>query len=64
MKGLDAGGGQGIGHVANTELDHLLLWIRCLEGGNAFGDVGKQVGSLQLEIMLVNCQHGIRPFKC
>ena len=57
VKGGDAGRRQGIGDVTDAQLDHLPFGIGALKGSHPLGDLGKEIGSLQLQIVLVHPQH-------
>ena len=58
VEGLDACRRQRVGDIADAQLDHLALGVGGLEGGHPLGDVGEQVGGLELEIVFVHLQHG------
>ncbi len=57
VKGPDAGRGQGSGHVADAELDDVRRGVGLLVGRHAPGDLGEQVGGLELQVILVDSDH-------
>ena len=57
MKGLDRRPGRGPGDIADAEFDEIPSGLFLLKGADPFGDIGKKVGSLKFQIMLVDCNH-------
>jgi len=55
---LHDGRGEGKGHVADPEADHVRLGVRLLEGRHATPDLGKEVAGLELPVVLVDVRHG------
>jgi hypothetical protein len=59
VQGLDADRRQGFGHIADTEPDDRLVGVGSGIGVYALGDIGKEVGSLELRVVFVDADHDV-----
>ena len=62
VEGGGADGGEGFGDVADAEADDRFLRVGGDVGTDALGDVGEQVGGLELGVVFVDANHGRERF--
>ena len=60
LHGVAAGFWQRLGDVTNAQTDDLCFGVGLSEGLHPPGDLGKQVASLELEVVAVDLNHGAR----
>jgi len=59
VEGGGADGRERLGDVADAEADDGLLRIRGDVGADALGDVGEEIGGLELGVVFVDADHGV-----
>ena len=50
---------QGAGNIANAQPDDFRIRLALLVAGHPFGDVGKKIGRLKFQVIVIDANHGV-----